>query len=163
MVYVAKATLAATASEDIPFMIGQNPTEKPMDTAEQAFIRERMEILADVTGVKPHILNEKEFGEKLAEIQSEIEAVRMSLLPKSTAPETALPEEDTSFKGTAISSADGAKILKNIIFTSETSSKVVDDNGVPKVVYHGTPNQSIKKEKKQESIVIQRKSCIFAG
>lgn len=34
-----------------------------------------------------------------------------------------------------------ANILQNIIFTSETSSKVVDDNGVPKVVYHGTPNQ----------------------
>ena len=34
-----------------------------------------------------------------------------------------------------------ANILQNIIFTSETSSKVVDDNGAPKVVYHGTPNQ----------------------
>lgn len=106
--------------KEAPFMIEQKPVEQPEETADQAFVRERMEILADVTGVKPHILNEKEFGEKLAEIQSEIEAVRMSLLPKSTAPETALPEEDTSFKGTAISSADGAKILKNI-------DKTIDD------------------------------------
>ena len=33
---------------------------------------------------------------------------------KKSAPETALPEDMSSFKGTAISGTDGAKVLKNI-------------------------------------------------
>lgn len=35
-------------------------------------------------------------------------------MQKGTAPETALPEDESSFKGTAISSADGAKIINNL-------------------------------------------------
>ena len=33
---------------------------------------------------------------------------------KRKSPETALPEDESSFKGTAISTADGAKVLKDL-------------------------------------------------
>ena len=33
---------------------------------------------------------------------------------KKTTPETALPEDESSFKGTAVSSVDGAKVLNNL-------------------------------------------------
>ena len=36
---------------------------------------------------------------------------------------------------------DIAKVLKNIVSASENASKVIDENGEPLVVYHGTPNK----------------------
>lgn len=41
-------------------------------------------------------------------------AAEVAEMQKGTAPETALPEDESSFKGTAISSADGAKIINNL-------------------------------------------------
>mgnify|MGYP003301688920 CR=1 FL=1 len=53
---------------------------------------------------------------------------------KKSSPETASVQEE--HQPTAISSDDVAKILQDIVLQKK-SSKIVDENGEPLVVYHG--------------------------
>lgn len=59
-------------------------------------------------GIKVH-----EVSEEMANAMASLIGVEFATKRKS-ATETVLPEDESSFKGTAISTADGAKILKNL-------------------------------------------------
>ena len=54
-----------------------------------------------------------EVSEEMANAMASLIGVECATKRKS-ATETVLPEDESSFKGTAISTADGAKILKNL-------------------------------------------------
>lgn len=58
--------------KETPFMIEQKPTEKPMDTAEQAFIRERVEIISDLASMGPNVVTQthEEIKQTLSEYKA---------------------------------------------------------------------------------------------
>lgn len=69
-------------NEDVPFMIEQKPTEKPMDTAEQAFIRERVEIISDLASMGPNVVTQthEEIKQTLSEYKAGVEELRTSIV-----------------------------------------------------------------------------------
>jgi hypothetical protein len=54
----------------------------------------------------------------MANAMASLIGVEFATKRKSATDETVLPEDGSSFKGTAISTADGAKILKNRFYYS---------------------------------------------
>lgn len=145
--------------KEAPFMIEQKPTEKPMDTAEQAFIRERVEIISDLASMGPNVVTQthEEIKQTLSEYKAGAEELRTAIVQNAEiAAERADIERVAKENGTWLKAPNGKDTnltpkqwvdvrtsrFKNWFGDWENNpanaSKVVDENGEPKVVYHGT-------------------------
>lgn len=91
-------------NDDIRF--DRRNAETEADTAARREATEAVLQLLRDAGIKVELVDESALWDMA---DAALEAKR-----KRSAPETALPADESAFKGTAISSADGAKVLKNI-------------------------------------------------
>ena len=81
-----------------------------LDRENSAFERATENVMKklEATGVKVKVLTKEEAERELAELEE------LADMQKRKSPETALPEDESSFKGTVISSDNGTKILNDL-------------------------------------------------
>ena len=81
-----------------------------LDRENPAFERatENVRKKLEATGVKVKVLTKEEAESELARLEE------LADMQKRKSPETALPEDESSFKGTVISSDNGTKVLKDL-------------------------------------------------
>ena len=129
--------------KEAPFMIEQKPTEKPMDTAEQAFIRERVEIISDLASMGPNVVTQthEEIKQTLSEYKAGAEELRTAIVQNAEiAAERAEIERVAKDNGTWLKAPNGqdtnlspkqwvdvrTKAFKEWFGDWELASKIVD-------------------------------------
>ena len=124
-------------NDDIRF--DRRNTETKADTAARREATEAVLQLLRDAGVKVELVDESALWDMA---DAALEAKR-----KRSAPETALPADESAFKGTVVSSTDGAKVLKNI----DTLAKDYENLAIGSKSFLGDLAQALGAERKGSS------------